>query len=208
MKPIFRIALISLVLLALGGALSGCLFFGEVIPTTESVTEPWEEITEIPPEPTGGELELHFTDPETNGQCSSTFPFTISNTDGHTTIHGSGAVDCENNRQQCGDGVCVTYNSWHYLDATIDGILEPATSDYPKGMLNVSALAETYIFRQYWTDIPEGAYMPFTADNPADFTASDQLMNLLFNFAEGATDEISNPGAEGAYPWVFTLHLH
>ena len=204
MRPILRFTLISLVLLAAGSLLSGCSL-PQVIPTTESATEPWEEITEIPPEPTAGELELRFTDPETNGQCSTTFPFTIDNTDGHISIHGSGVVDCENHIQQCGDA-CVTYNSWHYLDAMIDGTLEPATTDYPHGLLHVIALAETYIFRQYWTDIPPEAYMPFTADNPADFTASDTMMDLLFDFAEGATDEISNPG--GAFPWVFTLHLH
>jgi hypothetical protein len=85
----------------------------------------------------------------------------------------------------------------------IDGIFHPATDSYPSGTFEAT-LAGKYSFTQYWTDIPQGAYMAYTEANPAVIT-EDALLTLFFDFKDGATCDITP--ADPAYAWHFTLHL-
>ena len=155
------------------------------------------------PRPTSGELELRFTDPETQEECEAHFPFTINWTEARTTIDGSGVIACAFATQQCGEA-CVTYHSAYDADCDLSGELLVSSADYPHGFLNVG-LAGKFSMKQYWTDIPPGAFMAFTADNPAVFENSD-ILPLVFDFVEGATDEIGGGSAQ-TFPWKFTLHL-
>jgi hypothetical protein len=158
------------------------------------------------PRPTGGEIELRFTDPETQEECEAHFPFTIHWGESRTTIDGSGVIDCAFATQQCGEGACVTYHSAYAADAGLSGELQASSAKYPHGFLN-AGLAGKFSMKQYWTDIPPGAFMAFTEDNPAVFEGSD-ILPLIFDFVEGATCEIGGSGAGGqTFPWKFTLHL-
>lgn len=155
--------------------------------------------------PTSGEIELRFTDPETQEECEAHFPFTINWGEARTTIDGSGVIACAFARQQCGEGVCVTYHSAYDADAGLSGELLGSSAKYPHGFLN-AGLAGKFSMKQYWTDIPPETMMPFTEDNPAVFENSD-ILPLIFDFVEGATCEIGGGGGGQTFPWKFTLHL-
>ena len=158
------------------------------------------------PRPTGGEIELRFTDPETQEECLAHFPFTINWGESRTLIDGSGVIDCAFATQQCGEGVCVTYHSAYAANTDLSGELLASSAKYPHGFLN-AGLAGKFSMTQYWSDIPPGAFMAFTEDNPAVFEGSD-ILPLIFDFVEGATCEIGGSGAGGqTFPWKFTLHL-
>jgi len=163
--------------------------------------EPTAGIT--PPPPTGGELELRFTDVMSQKECTAHFPFDIVEGGQMRRISGSGILDCHQTVEQCGEGVCLLYHSKHYLDASVAGVIHPATTDFPDGFLEAT-LAGTYSLTQYWSDYPPDAVVAFTEEHPSVFTGSD-ILPVNFNFAEGATDEIVTPSGE--YPWVLTLHL-
>ena len=171
-----------------------------VIPAADT---PTPTITPTP-RPTSGELELRFTDPETQEECEAHFPFTINWTEARTTIDGSGVIACAFATQQCGEGVCITYHSAYDADAGLNGELLASSADYPHGFLNVG-LAGKFSMKQYWTDIPPETTMPFTEDNPFVAENSD-ILPLIFDFVEGATDEVGGGGAQ-TFPWKFTLHL-
>jgi hypothetical protein len=215
---------ISIVLLVLSGGLlsSGCnleraatptptpaggLSPADNTPTPTTVLipgvpdEPTAGIT--PPPPTGGELELRFTDVMTQKECTARFPFDILEGGQMRRISGSGILDCHQTVEQCGEGVCILYHSKHYLDGSVAGVIHPATADFPDGFLEAT-LAGTYSLTQYWSDYPPDSVVAFTEDHPSVFSGSD-IINLNFNFADGATDEIETPSGE--YPWVVTLHL-
>jgi hypothetical protein len=157
------------------------------------------------PRPTRGEIELRFIDPETQGECEAHFPFTINWGESRTLIDGSGVIDCAFATQQCGEGACVTYHSAYAADAGLSGELLASSAKYPHGFLN-AGLAGKFSMKQYWTDIPPGAFMAFTEDNPAIFENSD-ILTLVFDFGEGATCEIGGSGGGQTFPWKFTLHL-
>ena len=159
--------------------------------------------TAPPAAPTRGEIELRFTDPGTLQECQAHFPFEISGEAGQQQISGGGVIDCEFSIQQCGDGVCVTYHSEYFMDSSLSGIVLTITESYPDGALD-AGLAGTFTMKQYWTDIPPETIMAFTEANPFEVESSD-ILPLFFHFRDGATCEIA--GAEGAFPWVFTLHL-
>ncbi|CAG0930353.1 hypothetical protein TFLX_01678 [Thermoflexales bacterium] len=156
------------------------------------------------PHPTGGEIELRFTDPETQEECEAHFPFTINWGEARTTIEGSGVIDCAFDTQQCGEA-CVTYHSAYTADASLSGELLASSAKYPHGFLN-AGLAGKFSMKQYWTDIPPGAFMAFTEDNPAVFEGSD-ILPLIFDFVEGATCETGGGTGTQTFPWKFTLHL-
>lgn len=157
------------------------------------------------PRPTHGEIELRFTDPETQGECEAYFPFTIDWGESRTTIDGSGVIDCAFSTQQCGEA-CVTYHSAYAADAGLSGELLASSAKYPHGFLN-AGLAGKFSMKQYWTDIPPETIMPFTEDNPFVAENSD-ILPLIFDFVEGATCEVGGSGAGGqTFPWKFTLHL-
>lgn len=164
---------------------------------------PTAEATAAPP--TRGEIEVRFTDPGTQEQGSAHFPFEILQEGEQRRIDGSGVLDCAFSVQQCGDGVCVTYNSSYYWEPKLDGLIYAPTENYPDGSLDAN-LAGTFTMKQYWTDIPAQTTMPFTAENPFEVSAAD-VIPLFFHFVEGATVEVGNPSAPDAPPWVFTLHL-
>ena len=157
-----------------------------------------------PPPPTSGELELRFTDGMTQKECTARFPFDIVDAGTMRRISGSGILDCHQTVEQCGDGVCILYHSKHYLDASVVGVIHPATADFPDGFLEAN-LAGTYSLTQYWSDYPPDSVVVFTEEHPSVFTGSD-ILPLNFNLAEGATEEAGNES--GTFPWVFTLHLH
>jgi hypothetical protein len=161
--------------------------------------------TDPPTRPTSGEIELRFTDPETQEECAARFPFTINWAESRTTIDGSGVIDCAFAKQQCGDGVCITYHSAYDADCGLSGELLASSADYPHGFLNVG-LAGKFSMKQYWTDIPPETTMPFTEDNP--FVAENpDILPLIFDFVEGATCEVGGGTGTQAFPWKFTLHL-
>ena len=221
MKHYFRHILMSLVLLAGGLLLASCNLQressptptrGELLkpstPTPTTVLLPGvpdePPVATTPPPPTSGELELHFTDAMTQKECSAHFPFDIVAEGGARILSGSGILDCQSEIEQCGEGVCLLYHSKHYLDASVAGIIHPATTDFPDGFLEAN-LAGTYTLTQYWTNVPPESFVLYTEDNPSVFTGSD-IIQLNFNFAEGATEELNNQA--GQFPWVFTLHLY
>jgi hypothetical protein len=156
------------------------------------------------PRPTGGEIELRFTDPETQEECEAHFPFTIDWGESRTLIDGSGVIDCAFATQQCGDA-CVTYHSAYAADAGLSGELQASSAKYPHGFLN-AGLAAKFSMTQYWTDIPAGAFTAFTEDHPAVFENSD-ILPLIFDFVEGATCEVGGGSGRQTFPWKFTLHL-
>ena len=156
------------------------------------------------PLPAGGEIALRFTDPETQGECAASFPFTFDWAAEPPTIDGPAAFSCAFQAVQCGEGVCVTYHSRYELpDGVLHGVLHPAGTDHPNGTLEAT-LAGTFIMIQYWTDVPPEAIMPYTEDNPFVVENAD-ILPLLFDFADGATAEIGPVGSPHA--WRFTLHL-
>lgn len=155
--------------------------------------------------PASGEIELRFTDPETQEECEAHFPFTIDWGESRTMIDGSGVIDCAFTTQQCGEGVCVTYHSTYAADAGLSSELLASSAKYPHGFLNVG-LAGKFSMKQYWTDIPPGAFMAFTEDKPFIAENSD-ILTLIFDFVEGATCEVGGDGGGQTFPWKFTLHL-
>jgi hypothetical protein len=160
--------------------------------------------TDPPTRPTSGEIELRFTDPETQEECEAHFPFTINWGESRTLIDGSGVIDCAFSTQQCGEA-CVTYHSAYAADAGLSGELLPSSAKYPHGFLN-AGLAGKFSMKQYWTDIPPDAFMAFTEDHPAVFENSD-ILPLIFDFVEGATCEMGGGAGGQTFPWKFTLHL-
>jgi hypothetical protein len=163
--------------------------------------EPTEEIPPSPP--TAGEIELRFTDPESQKECVATFPFEIVEQPGLRKIEGSGVLNCKFETQQCGEGVCINYHSEYYMDAGLSGVIHPASTDFPDGFLE-AGLGGTFTMTQYWTDVPPESFVAFTKEHPSVFSGSD-IIPLNFNFAEGATEEAGNPASQ--FPWVFRLHL-
>ena len=160
-------------------------------------------VATTPPPPTGGELELHFTDAMTQKECTARFPFDIVEQGTLRRISGSALLDCQCEIEQCGDGVCLLYHSKHYLDAGVAGVIHGPTTDFPDGFLEAD-LGGTYTLTQYWTNVPPESFVLYTEEHPSVFTGSD-IIPLNFNFKEGATEEINNEA--GQFPWVFTLHL-
>ena len=155
--------------------------------------------------PASGEIELRFTDPETQEECEAHFPFTLDWAEARTTIEGSGVIDCAFDIQQCGDA-CVTYHSAYAADADLGGELLAGSAKYPHGFLN-AGLAGKFSMKQYWTDIPPNAVVAFTEDKPFIAENSD-ILTLVFDFVEGATCEVGGGRAGGqTFPWKFTLHL-
>jgi len=159
--------------------------------------------TPVPEKPTRGELEVRFTDPETQGECVGRLPFTMSWEP--FTIDGGGAYQCEFEIQQCGDGVCIMYHSAYDMDFTLAGEFLGSTTDHPSGSLHM-APALTSTMKQWWSDIPPETVMAFTEDNPFVIEGSD-ILTLFFDFREGARAEIHNPNNPDAPPMVFILHL-
>jgi hypothetical protein len=158
-----------------------------------------------PSMPSAGEVELRFIDPGSQQECVAHFPFEIA-TDLHPpTISGGGRIDCVFAVQQCGEGVCVTYNSSYDYEGVLSGVIQPPTESYPQGALDTT-LAGTLTMKQYWTDIPPETIMLFTEDSPFEVTGSD-IIPLFFHFQEGAVVEVANESMPDALPWVFTLHL-
>jgi hypothetical protein len=172
-------------------------------PTTNIIPEA-PTATPAPEKPTGGELEVRFGDPETQEECIGHLPFTISWGDPFS-IDGGGAYQCAFEKQQCGDGVCVTYHSSYELDFTLAGMYFDPSQDFPSGLLHM-APALTAIMKQWWSDIPPETTMPFTEDNPFRVENSD-ILTLNFNLQDGAQEEIPNPNAPDAAPMIFILHL-
>ncbi len=155
--------------------------------------------------PTSGEIELRFTDPETQEECEAHFPFTINWAEARTTIDGSGVIACAFSKPQCGDGVCVTYHSAYDADGGLSGELLASSAKYPHGFLNVG-LAGKFSMKQYWTDIPPETMMSYTEDKPFVAENSD-ILPLIFDFVEGATCEVGGGAGAQTFPWKFTLHL-
>jgi hypothetical protein len=168
------------------------------VPATETA-EP------TPSMPSGGEVELRFIDPGSQQECVANFPFEIATDLNPPTISGGGRIDCVFAVQQCGEGVCVTYNSSYDYEGVLSGVIQPATESYPEGALDAT-LAGTLTMKQYWTDIPPETVMLFTEDSPFEVTGSD-IIPLFFHFQEGAVVEVGNESVPDALPWVFTLHL-
>jgi len=157
------------------------------------------------PRPTRGEIEVRFSDPDTEGECEAHFPFTINWGEARTTIDGGGVLSCAFTAQHCGDGVCMTYHRIHDMDASLAGELLASSARYPHSFLNTT-LAGEYSMTQYWTDVPPDAFVPFTEANPAVFKGSD-IVHLLFDFVEGATEELERGTGGQTFTWKFTLHL-
>jgi hypothetical protein len=172
-------------------------------PIIPAASTPVPTITATP-RPTRGEIELRFTDPETQAECEAHFPFIIDWGESRTTIDGGGVIDCAFDTQQCGEGVCLTYHSVYAADAGLSGELLASSGKYPHGFLN-AGLAGKFSMKQYWTDIPPETTLPFTEDNPFVAENSD-ILPMVFDFVEGATCEIGG-GGEQTFPWKFTLHL-
>lgn len=149
-------------------------------------------------------LELRFTDPETQQECVTIFPFEVLE-DGERSISGGGVIDCKFEKQQCGEGVCVTYHSTYAMDAELRGFVRSATDSYPDGMLE-AYLSGEFSMTQYWTDIPPETVMAYTEANPFEISSSD-IIPLAFQYQDGATTELGGEGGAAEYPWVFTLHL-
>ncbi len=222
MKPNSPIIYASLIVLAGGFLLSGCNLQNVASPTPTEIEIPaLEQATPTPtiapirvepqapteeptlPPPTGGEIELRFTDTLTQKECIAHFPFAIVEEAGQRKIDGSGVLDCQQEIQQCGEGVCITYHSQHTMEAVIRGFIRGATADFPDGFLEANA-AGTYTLTQYWSDYPPETVVVFTEDHPSVISGSD-IIPLNFNFADGATAEVQTQA--DALPWVFTLHL-
>ena len=159
--------------------------------------------TPVPDKPTRGEMEVRFTDPETQGECVGRLPFTMRWEP--FTIDGGAAYQCAFEIQQCGDGVCIMYHSDYDMDFTLAGEFFGSTSDHPSGSLHM-APALTSTMKQWWSDIPPETIMAFTEDNPFVIEGSD-ILDLFFDFWEGARAEIHNPNNPDAPPMVFILHL-
>ncbi len=157
-----------------------------------------------PDSPGQMEIELRFVDPASQQTCVAHFPFGETAEGGQRRISGGGLLDCQCEVQQCGDGACVMYHSSYYMEADLSGVIQASSASYPEGALE-AGLAGTFTMKQYWTDIPPGAFMAYTEDNPAVISASD-IITLFFHYTDGATQEISTPSSPDA-PWVFTLHL-
>jgi hypothetical protein len=225
MKPVFR-QLLSFVVL-IGSISLACNLQGtsptsianptqvDVKPVQEATPTPTQDILPqvqdtpmieitLPP-PTLGEIELRFVDPGTLQECIAHFPFDILETGDVRKISGSGILDCAFEIEQCGEGVCVTYHSSYYMEGSLNGVIQTASSSYPDGALD-AGLGGTFTMQQYWTDIPPETIMPFTEDNPFEVSGSD-IIPLFFHFVEGATNEVKNDQVPDALPWVFTLHL-
>jgi len=223
MKPVFRLVLSLLVLFGvisiacnLQTAASSPTSTPAQIesqPLPEATPTPTEDILpqipdnpqDTPAPPSQGEIELRFVDPGTQLECIAHFPFNILDGDNGPIVSGSGVLDCAQEIQQCGEGVCVTYHSTYYMEGSLAGAIREATPSYPNGAVEVG-LAGTFTMQQYWTDIPPETIMPFTEDNPFEVSGSD-IIPLFFHFVEGATNEVKNDQVPDALPWVFTLHL-
>ena len=160
--------------------------------------------TAPPKPPSAGELEVRFTDPETQQECAGTLPFSIQWGE-KPSIEGNKAYECAFEKQQCGDGVCILYHSSYALDFTLLGQILPPGNDYPSGSLH-AAPALKFTMKQWWSDIPPETVMPFTEDNPFVVEGSD-ILELFFKFEEGARAEIPNPTMPDAPPMVFILHV-
>jgi hypothetical protein len=160
--------------------------------------------TLAPEKPTHGELEVRFTDPETQGECVGRLPFTMSWGEPFS-LDGGGAYQCAFEIQQCGDGVCIMYHSAYDMDFTLAGEFFDPNSDHPSGSLHM-APALTSTMKQWWSDIPPETVMAFTEDNPFVIEGTD-ILDLFFDFREGARAEIHNPNNPDAAPMVFILHL-
>ncbi len=206
-------------LIGLAAALTACNSQAPVSPTpidalSPGIATPTDTpaalIPEAPtPEPTTApawqhSLELRFTDPETQQECVTIFPFEVLE-DAERSITGGGVIDCKFQTQQCGEGVCITYHSVYAMDADLRGFVRPATASYPDGMLE-AYLSGTFSMTQYWTDIPPETVMAYTEDNPFVASSSD-IIPLAIQYQDGATTELGGEGGAAEYPWVFTLHL-
>jgi len=153
-----------------------------------------------PESSTGAEIELRFTDAETQQECVTVFPVEFTSNGDSQTFSSSQDIDCRFEIQQCSEGVCVTYHSEYLMDATMTGTVLQATSSYPDGALDAN-LSGTFTMRQYWTDIPPETIMAFTADSPFEVTSSD-IIPLFFGLVDGYTVSLGNPDA----PWEAVLH--
>lgn len=150
------------------------------------------------------EIELRFTDPLTQQECVTHFPFEVLN-DAEQRITGQGVIDCKFEVQQCGEGVCITYHSNYAMDADLSGFVRPSTPSFPDGMLE-AYLNGTLTMTQYWTDVPPETFVAYTEANPFVASSSD-IIPLAFQYQDGATTEIGGEGGSAEFPWVFTLHL-
>jgi len=150
------------------------------------------------------EIELRFTDPLTQGECVTQFPFDELEEAGTRKISGGGVIDCKFEIEQCGE-VCVMYHSEYFMNAGLSGIISDPSVGYPDGSLQ-AGLTGLFEMKQYWTDIPPETFMAYTEDNPAVFSSSD-IITLFFEYKNGAVMELKNDLNTDALPWVFTLHL-
>ena len=144
-----------------------------------------------------GKITLDFVEAETRMACSAVFPFTLD-WDGDTAaLAGSGEIDCALTTQQCGD-VCVTYHIEYRYHGDLSGSADSS-------QLMVDLLLDGSL-TQYWTDIPPGALVAFTEDNPAVIEGANSFP-LSFDFVDGAVFTLENAASPEAPRWVFTLHL-
>lgn len=150
------------------------------------------------------EIELRFTDPLTQQECVTHFPFEVLE-DADRSIRGKGVIDCKFEVQQCAQSICITYHSTYAMPADLSGFVRPSTPSFPNGMLE-AYLNGTFTMTQYWTDIPPETVMAYTEANPFVASSSD-IIPLAFQYQDGATTEIGGEGGSAEFPWVFTLHL-
>ena len=88
-------------------------------------------VATTPPPPTGGEVELHFTDAMTQKEWTAHFPFDIVEQATLRRLSGSAILDCQCEIEQCGEGVCMMYHSEHYMDASVTGIIHVQPPIFP-----------------------------------------------------------------------------
>ncbi len=171
-------------------------------PGVQGVSTPEVKVT--PALPSGGVIDLRFIDPLSQEECTAEFPFEIFWGE-ETSISGGGTIDCAIAVQQCGDGGCVTLHSVYSYDGALNGTVLASSENFPEGALD-AGLAGTLTLKQYWTDIPPDAIPVFTEDQPFE-VSSDDVIPLLFQFIDGATQEVGNSNVPNSEPWIFTLHL-
>ena len=148
-------------------------------------------------QPQAGSITLDFVDAETRMACNAVFPFTLDWEGETAALAGSGEIDCALRAEQCGD-VCVTYHIEYRYHGDLSGSADP--SQLLADLLLDGSLT------QYWTDIPPGAIMAFTEDNPAVIEGANTFP-LSFELVDGAVFTLENSASPEALPWVFTLHL-
>lgn len=156
----------------------------------------------------GGTIEMRTPDllNPANIDCVNYFPFTYVKDGGKDTIQGSGTVNCH----FISDADIGTMHAVMKHDVRIYGTIKPGDAGE---MRLLAELTFAGTLSNYLTNVPEGAFNPFTEGKP--FVWNDiGPMNLNFEYKDGAKvyDIRSNPMAgKGSSPdenkRVFILHL-